>query len=610
MNRSSRFAIQSVVALSLLNAQQLLAQNFSISLGVREISNQTATIGSDGGLFGTMEWVGFSGQTLPIDGAWHDFSWTFGTDAVTAFTGNGVLDGVRGTLEHIRLVNTGGTSSVVNLWVDQIEAVNSENSQTTLIANGFEGYANGVQAVFRQPSLSGTTSDNVSATSSAGVAGDAAAVGVRSEKMSFNFIDNDPTRWVRISSFNTANAPNPVIPLASGSIVRFKLRAMFPVNTSAWNSDSSGNYSDVSKWDLPPNTLTPPGVNTGASNTDIATFKNVLTQSRTVTVDSPLILNKLILQSTFGYNFVQAGSNDILLKAPSGLKPEFIVSAGVNSINVPITSSASMNWIIDGANTKLTLVRGFTVTNPEAIDINKTGLGTAETKSFKADVLNIAGGTVRVSADSVGAVDLNVLTISGTTPSSKFDITDNGVVLNYTTDSPLVRTGDLIKFGYATGNWSGNGITSTTAAANSELGIGYGEASVIGATTEFMGATTDATAVLIRTTLKGDTNLNGVVDFNDLLKVAQNYGTVTGKRWTEGDSNYDGLTDFNDLLALAQNYDQSLTLSESDWLDDTFGSDFTSDWSTALAMVPEPGTLGLLGFGLIWLRLDRRVARS
>lgn len=603
MSRTRRFVIQSVVALSLINAQQLLAQNFSIALGVREITNQTAAVGSNGGHFGSMEWIGFEGQTLPIDGNWHDFSWTLGTDSVTAFTGNGVIDGVRGTLEHIRLVNTGGTSSVVNLWVDQIEAFDADANVTTLIANGFEGYANGVQTVFRQPSLSGSTSDNVSATSSAGVAGDAAAVGTRSEKMSFNFVDNEPTRWVRITSFNTANVANPVIPISDGSIVRFKLRAAFPVFTSAWISDSNGNYSDITKWDLPPNSLAPPGVNTGASNTDVATFNNILTTPRTVTLDAQVILHKINLLSTIGYNFVQAGSNDLLFKAPTGGKSEIIATAGINVLDVPITSTASMNWIISNASTKVTLARGFTVTNPDAIDINKTGAGTIETKSFNVDVLNLAGGITRVLPNQTTAVDLNVLTISGTNPQAQFDITNNGVVINYTGDSPLARTGELIQFGYANGEWNANGIASSTAATDNNLGVGYGEASVIGSTTEFLGMPTDETSILIRTTLKGDTDLNGTVDFNDLLKTAQNYGTTTGKRWTEGDSNYDGLTDFNDLLALAQNYDQSLLNdSLSDVLNDQSGFNFMSDWATVQSMIPEPGMISLIGLGLMLMR--------
>jgi hypothetical protein len=51
----------------------------------------------------------------------------------------------------------------------------------------------------------------------------------------------------------------------------------------------------------------------------------------------------------------------------------------------------------------------------------------------------------------------------------------------------------------------------------------------------------------------GDFNLDGTVDFSDLLAVAQHYnGPAAG--WTDGDFNYDGKVNFADLLALAQNY--------------------------------------------------------
>jgi Ca2+-binding RTX toxin-like protein len=48
--------------------------------------------------------------------------------------------------------------------------------------------------------------------------------------------------------------------------------------------------------------------------------------------------------------------------------------------------------------------------------------------------------------------------------------------------------------------------------------------------------------------LMGDANLNGTVDFNDLVKLG-GYG---------GDFNIDGITDFNDLVKMAQNYNSPL----------------------------------------------------
>jgi ELWxxDGT repeat protein len=57
--------------------------------------------------------------------------------------------------------------------------------------------------------------------------------------------------------------------------------------------------------------------------------------------------------------------------------------------------------------------------------------------------------------------------------------------------------------------------------------------------------------------LRGDANHDRVVDFNDLVKLAQNYNTA-GKSFEEGDFNFDGKVDFNDLVILAQRYNTSL----------------------------------------------------
>jgi len=57
--------------------------------------------------------------------------------------------------------------------------------------------------------------------------------------------------------------------------------------------------------------------------------------------------------------------------------------------------------------------------------------------------------------------------------------------------------------------------------------------------------------------LGGDANRDRTVDFNDLVKLAQNYNTG-GKSWPDGDFNGDGAVDFNDLVILAQNYNTSL----------------------------------------------------
>jgi len=79
----------------------------------------------------------------------------------------------------------------------------------------------------------------------------------------------------------------------------------------------------------------------------------------------------------------------------------------------------------------------------------------------------------------------------------------------------------------------------------------------------------------------GDLNLDGKVGFDDLLTLAQHYGT-TGATLATGDLNHDGVVTFDDLLVLAQNYGQSLDASSS------------AQVAAGFSTVPEPASLGLV----------------
>lgn len=61
-------------------------------------------------------------------------------------------------------------------------------------------------------------------------------------------------------------------------------------------------------------------------------------------------------------------------------------------------------------------------------------------------------------------------------------------------------------------------------------------------------------SLLVKPARKGDANLDGKVDFADLLILAQHYGPNDSAGWDRGDFNYDGQVTFADLLALAQAY--------------------------------------------------------
>ena len=86
-----------------------------------------------------------------------------------------------------------------------------------------------------------------------------------------------------------------------------------------------------------------------------------------------------------------------------------------------------------------------------------------------------------------------------------------------------------IKSGYAGGSWTGNGITSasaaTAASATHKTALGIIEASdepsVYPGT--FKGQNVDSTAVLIRYTASGDANLDGTVDLTDFTLLASKF---------------------------------------------------------------------------------------
>jgi hypothetical protein len=163
----------------------------------------------------------------------------------------------------------------------------------------------------------------------------------------------------------------------------------------------------------------------------------------------------------------------------------------------------------------------------------------------------------------------------------------------------------LIQSGYHGGLWDGSGIVSSAATSGTSLGVARAEDVGLAGKT-FGGEPVSAGDVLVRYTLAGDANLDGVVDFNDLVRLAQNYNTGGGKFWHQGNFNYDGEVDFNDLVKLAQNYNTALPSGAA-----IAGASagFERDLAAAFAQVPEPG-MGMLALLMAGFALSgKRVAK-
>jgi hypothetical protein len=189
---------------------------------------------------------------------------------------------------------------------------------------------------------------------------------------------------------------------------------------------------------------------------------------------------------------------------------------------------------------------------------------------------------------------LNVLSIpsAGGTMTGRLDLADNALIIDYeAVPSPLVSVREAIVSGFHGGDWGGNGISSTLAAIDSSKAVGYAEAGdVLGNDGGgFAGQAADGSSVLVRFTLAGDATLDGAVDFNDLVRLAQNYNTAVSASsddwWARGDFTYDGIVDFNDLVKLAQNYNGAAGAAAD--IPGASGA-FDRDLARAFSSVPEP----------------------
>jgi GH25 family lysozyme M1 (1,4-beta-N-acetylmuramidase) len=204
--------------------------------------------------------------------------------------------------------------------------------------------------------------------------------------------------------------------------------------------------------------------------------------------------------------------------------------------------------------------------------------------------LNISGGSL--TATQVLQTSLNItanavvkITGSGTTTSrvtnlvvastSKLDLDDNALVVDYSSTSPIASIQLALQSGFASGSWNGNGINSTFASTDAQkrYAIGFAEGSDIGSPATFLGQAAGSTSVVMRLTVYGDANLDGTTNSSDFNTLLSNYAK-TAQRWSKGDFNFDGRIDTIDFNLLASN----------------FGSGVPAP---ALgAVVPEPATLG------------------
>jgi len=197
------------------------------------------------------------------------------------------------------------------------------------------------------------------------------------------------------------------------------------------------------------------------------------------------------------------------------------------------------------------------------------------------------------------------------------NLADNDLILT-NSDRALVQ--QQIGFARHGGLWDRPGITSSAAASssprNKTLGVLSGQQyrSVFGSGATFDGFAVGDSDVLVKFTYYGDSDLNGVVNFDDYARIDSGFNSGLGNEWFEGDFDLNGAVNFDDyaLLDLGFNTQSGTLVRALAWLENRdrsdagmnspalervvdhfhqFGNEYAASFITA---VPEPGAMGAI----------------
>ncbi len=369
----------------------------------------------------------------------------------------------------------------------------------------------------------------------------------------------------------------------------YRTRLVLPGQQPQWLSDGPWTIGDAATpvpltWNEQLNWLGGVPNAPGA----VANFYRTNTAARSITLDGPKTVGVLSFDSPNSFA-ITAGTGGDLTLDNSGAGATVTIKQGSHSVWAPVSLADNATIDVTGS---FALTGGLNNSSGKSITKTGTGIltisgtqshGSGAVLNANAGVMNLnsnANGNLSLNANStvnlgsaqnlaalniaagqtvtVNPAGTNTLRTASLNDSGKIDLNDNSAILDYSGASPIETIRQLIQTGYNNGSWDGDGITSTAArlasSAATKTSLAYAEAFELG-TTIFDGQSVDSTTVLVKYTLAGDADLNGIVNASDLKLLTAHLGQSGD--WYDGDFDYNNIVNQADYNLLAANLGQS-----------------------------------------------------
>jgi T5SS/PEP-CTERM-associated repeat protein len=248
---------------------------------------------------------------------------------------------------------------------------------------------------------------------------------------------------------------------------------------------------------------------------------------------------------------------------------------------IAIARPATINTAIASQGT-LSVAAGASINVGKALTVFRSGLVTLDGGTLTAATISLQGGQVLLGAGNAAKLVAGVVE---TTNDSLLDLNDDDMRL---TASSYDQVLPQLIAGRAGGSWTGTRIASSAARRRpgTTLGVLNGSEYLTVSASTFDGDVVAASDVLIKYTYYGDTDLNGVVNFDDYARIDSGFNN-NRSGWVNGDFDYNGVVNFDDYAFI-------------DLAFNTQGSPLNG-----LRAVPEPGAC-VSGLGIVIFSLARR----